>query len=128
LNTKAKGNKLEWAAITALRMAGYTHVQRGSASKGIDVIAGLILTITNDNTIAANTVSDVRVVHEPMHSKLFISCKANSYMAPAETKELIEIAAFWQATPCLTKKIYGKNWNIINLLQDNALITFTMVK
>ena len=105
MNTKAKGNKLEWAVMDALRVAGFDHVQRGSASKGVDVIGGRF----SDNT------------------KWFISCKWGGYIKPTERADFIKTAEFWNAIPCGTKRNKEKyarftRWQIISLLDDHKIM------
>lgn len=103
MNAKRKGAQLEWAVERALKEAGFEHVQRGSASRGIDIIAGRL-----DDGM-----------------KLFISCKntksGTGYIKPSELLNLKTLATFWGAIPCTTV-FDDQEWRILSLLDYSIIL------
>ena len=107
-SAKKKGNNLEWGVERVLRANYFDHVQRGSASHGVDVIAARF--------------------EPPLRA--FIGCKWSGYMPPAERDELKRLAEFWNAIPYITKPVYLSEvvqnalagWQITSLLDGDILL------
>lgn len=94
---------MEWAVWRALEAAGYDHINRGSASKGIDIIAGRFS-------------DDIRLV---------IECRTTSYMNPHEREWLTKIAEHWNASACLTVSD-DVEWRVADINDGTVFVAFPL--